>query len=178
MRPRAKLHKQKVSEKVSMKRFVSLSACALALAALWWALTGGEPSSWLIGAPSIIVALVSIRLLSGPREQPSISPLGLIRFVPFFLLRCFTAGLDVALRALSARMSLNPGWIEYRARLPAGAPRVAFINVICLLPGTLSADLVEDRVTLHLLDSQQDHTRELERVERAVAGIFGVPCDG
>ena len=157
-----------------LKNVYSHATCAFVLAMLWLVLTGGDTSSWLVGIPAILVAMMSAHLLAGSQNHVRISLLGVVRFVPFFLWRCFTAGMDVARRAMSPNLSLEPALIEYHTGLPHGPPRVAFVSAVSLLPGTLSAGVDDDCLTVHLLDRRQDYQRELWQVERSVAWMFGV----
>ena len=50
-------------------------------------------------------------------------------------------GVYVAWRAFDPRMPITPELIEYPLRLPPGLPRVILVNMVSLLPGTLSAEL-------------------------------------
>jgi multicomponent Na+:H+ antiporter subunit E len=43
---------------------------------------------------------------------------------------------------------------------------------VSLLPGTLSADLNQDRLTLHVLDLEAPVIRELQQIEDLVAGLY------
>ena len=157
-----------------MKRVWSWTTCAIIFVALWWVLADGESSSWLIGVPAILVAMTCVAVLTRGQPPRSISCVGLVRFIPFFLISCFAAGLDVARRALSRRMALEPLLVECRTRLPSGPARVALVNVISLLPGTLAADLDREQLRVHLLDRNHDHERELRQIEEAVAALFGI----
>ena len=160
-----------------MKEVASYLIHVMILAALWLVLTGGDASSWLVGAPVIVIAVISFRRVAGPQDGVQLNWFGIVRFVFFFLWRCFTAGMDVARRALSPTISLEPALIERRIGLPQGASRVVFASVINLLPGTLSAGLEDDRVTVHVLDGRHDFERELRVVERRVADMFGIELD-
>jgi multicomponent Na+:H+ antiporter subunit E len=76
-------------------------------ALLWWILAAGAMSSWLIGAPVVLCAvLASGALLPGVSWSLS----GLVRFVPFFLWRSLYGGVDVARRALHPRLPISPGF--------------------------------------------------------------------
>ena len=48
------------------------------------------------------------------------------------------------------------------------------INTISLLPGTFSAELDQDLLKVHVLDSQKDFLSELKAVEQSVARMFGI----
>ena len=140
-------------------------------ALLWWILTEGAVNSWLVGAPVVLFAvLVSGVLLPGVSWSLS----GLVRFVPFFLWRSLYGGVDVARRALHPRLPISPGLLDYRWRLPPGLPRVFMANTVSLLPGTLSAELDDVYLHVHVLDETGAFTSELQVVEERVARLFGL----
>ena len=144
---------------------------AVVFALLWWILTAGAMSSWLIGAPVVLCAvLASGALLPGVSWSMS----GLVRFVPFFLWRSLYGGVDVARRALHPRLPISPGLLDYRWRLPPGLPRVFMANTVSLLPGTLSAELDEAYLRVHVLDETGAFASELQVVEARVAKLFGL----
>lgn len=142
------------------------------LAALWWALSGGAWSSWLFGIPAIAAALyLGFRLGSGGWRWTFA---GAVRFLPFFLWRSLSGGIDVAWRSLSPSLPLDPDLIEYEFRLPETPARVFMSNAISLLPGTLSAEYADEKVRVHTLLRGPGAVRELERLEERVAGLFGL----
>jgi multicomponent Na+:H+ antiporter subunit E len=51
---------------------------------------------------------------------------------------------------------------------------VALANVISMLPGTLSADLDEDGVVVHALDTRQDLHAMVRDLEPRIAAVFSV----
>lgn len=147
----------------------------LSFSLLWLVLSGGEAGSWLVGAPMVATATwLSLRLWSA---GPAISLWGLARFCPWFARQSIAGAVDVALRALRPSMPLYPGLVSQRLRLPEGAPRVALANVISMLPGTLSADLEDDEVTVHALDARQDLRAMILDLEPRIAAVFGVDLD-
>lgn len=149
--------------------FLQLLVCLL----LWWVLTGGDHRSWLIGGLSISLALLVMTSIP-PAPGYRLSLTGVLRFVPYFLWQSVCGGMDVARRAFSPRLPLDPALISYPLSLPAGSARIFFLNCISLLPGTLSADLDADRLRIHVLD--QHHDPQLQRLERHVAALFGLDC--
>jgi multicomponent Na+:H+ antiporter subunit E len=144
---------------------------AALFALLWWVLTDGAMDSWLVGAPVVVFGtLVSVLLL--PPFSWSLT--GIIRFIPFFLWRSLCGGADVARRALDPRLPISPGIYDYRWRLPPGLPRVFMANTVSLLPGTLSAEMDEEYVHVHILDQTGDFASRLAMTEVRVAGLFGL----
>ena len=141
-------------------------------ALLWWVVSEGA-GSWAFGIPVILLAAATARFLQ-PVRGMHLRPVALIRFLGFFLYESLRGGVDVSRRALSPRMPLAPAMVEYRLRLPAGAPQVFLVDTLSLLPGTLSTDLRDDVICLHMLDAGMPIERELRRVEAHVAALFGV----
>lgn len=137
---------------------------------IWWILTDGVASSWWIGVPTVLLAIVasSTLLPSTPFVWYEVP-----RFVPFFLLRSLLGGTDVAWRAFHPGLPIAPDLIEYPLRLPPGLPQVFMANTISLLPGTLSTTLDRSVLKVHVLDSRRDVLVDLERAEQSVARIFG-----
>lgn len=143
----------------------------LLFALLWWILTEGAIDSWLLGAPVVVFAALASEALL-PRLSWSL--LAIVRFVPFFLWRSLYGGVDVARRALHPRLPISPGLIDHRWRLPPGLPRVFMANTVSLLPGTLSAELDEEHLRVHVLDQTSTFASELTVIEARVARLFGL----
>ncbi len=150
---------------------MSSSVSLVFLAALWWIVADGDPASWTVGIPTVLVATWAARRLgTGAGMRLSIG--GLLRFVPFFLWESLRGGVDVASRTLGLRLRVKPGFVRYRTRLRDPAARVLLANCVSLLPGTLSAEIEGDWLTIHALDSETDQVPELARLESAVARLF------
>lgn len=150
----------------------SFTIVRLALFSLiWWFLTDGAASSWWIGVPTILVAVVTSVALIPPVRLVWYEWL---RFIPFFLMRSLIGGTDVAWRAFHFRMPIDPDLIEYSLRLPPGLSRVFMIDTVNLLPGTLSTVLERNTMKVHVLDRNKDFIAEIEAVEQSVARLFGI----
>lgn len=117
-----------------------------------------------------LATFTSISLL--PRITFSI--IGLFRFVPFFLWRSLKGGIDVARCALNPKLPLAPTLREYSFRLPPGPAQVFMANTVTLFPGTLSVDIGDARLLVHVLDEKGRFEAELDILERRVADLFGL----
>jgi multicomponent Na+:H+ antiporter subunit E len=138
---------------------------------IWWAITDGDPASWWIGLPAVLLAvIISISLI----PVTAINWYELTKFMPYFIVRSFVGGIDVARRALHPKLPIAPALIEYPVRLPSGMPQVLFINTISLLPGTLIANAHGDTLEVHVLDETSGFIEEIRSVEQIVANIFVV----
>lgn len=141
-----------------------------AFALIWWLISEGATASWSIGVPAVLIAtFISARLL--PPQPLTLS--GLLRFTGYFLIHSLLGAVDVARRAFQPSRPLDPAVIDYPLQLEPGLARVWMINAISLLPGTLSADLDNDCLRVHVLDAGQDTHAELVVLERHVAALFG-----
>ncbi len=144
------------------------------LAIVWWVLTEGHRGSWGVGIPFLIAATCAslfLRSSHGWRWRLG----GLARFLPVFFWLSWRGGFDVALRAFHPRCPLTPGLFCYPLGLPTGPARNFFVNTVSLLPGTLSADLEEDQLTVHVLDENLSLLESLQSLELLVADLFGLP---
>jgi multicomponent Na+:H+ antiporter subunit E len=146
---------------------------ALLFAALWLLLTHGHGPSWIIGIPFVLLAtIISMRITPQARSRWSLA--GVLRFIPFFVRESVRGGIDVSRRIVQPAMPLQPALIQFTTRLPAGSPRLFLLNVVNLLPGTLSADVHDHHLTLHVLDKSAPTEQELRRLEEHIHRIFGL----
>ena len=146
----------------------------LVFSAVWFVLTGSEIASWVIGVPAVLIAS-KLSLMLAPSSQYRISLAGTLHFIPFFLYQSFRGGVDVMRRAFSSRQLLNPGLVSYTTLLPEGSARIFFVNTISLLPGTLSAELHEDQVTIHTIDRGMPIWANIQNLEYHVAALIHTP---
>lgn len=149
---------------------------ATLFAALWWALTGGDAGSWVVGVPVVLAATAASHSL-WPRGIGWWSPWATLRFAAFFLRESMRGGIDVARRALDPSLPLQPALLELRCRLPHGPAEVLLVDVLSLLPGTLSVDLRGAVLTLHVLDERAPAEAELRVLEGLIAAMFRVPLN-
>jgi multicomponent Na+:H+ antiporter subunit E len=143
-------------------------------ASAWLVIAGTDPSSWIIGAPAVLAAIwASLRLRQKDGAAPRV--LAALVFAPFFLWQSLKGGLDVAWRVMRPRMHIAPGVHSYRLRLTSASARVVLLDTLSLLPGTLSADLRGDLLTVHALDAADGAAldADIARLERRVGTLFG-----
>ena len=142
-------------------------------ASLWWLLTAGATSAWMLGVPAVAAAVWASKHLLG-RTRISLSLLGLLRFIPYFLVESLRGGLDVALRTLSPRLNIQPAFFQYYTTIELPLARIFFCNCVSLLPGTLCVELQDNCIEIHLLNQQTDISKELKRLERIVLQLFSL----
>ena len=145
---------------------------ALLLGALWWVLVDGDLTSWPVGVPVIAIA-VAVSLLAGGREPAHWRLASWLKFVPYFAWKSVLGAFDVARRAYYPGLSLNPIFHEYPLRLSTERGRVFFANAVSLLPGTLSAELRDRHLVVHVLDTARPFTHDLTSLEERVGQLVG-----
>ncbi len=139
----------------------------------------GTPEAFFQFLPDFLAGLggaaaatwISLWLLPPQPTRPSLT--GLFRLAWHFVRNSVLAGVDVARRALDPRLPLNPGFIEYSVRLPAGPLRDSFTAMTSLLPGTLPVQTKPNgTVVYHCLDVGQPITRQLGIDESVLTGAL------
>lgn len=141
-------------------------------ASLWWVLTGGDSSSWIIGVPVVLVAAWLSASLAGTAAFRLSLP-GFARYLVFFVVESIRGGVDVARRVLLPGGQVEPHLLEYRTGLADGLPRDMLVYTVSLLPGTLAVDIEGDRLTLHALSHDMQPLESARTCERLVAAVFG-----
>jgi multicomponent Na+:H+ antiporter subunit E len=143
----------------------------VAYLALWVALIGLDPLDLVVGALAAVVATrVSLRLLP-PGSHPA-RLAALPGLVLRFIVHSVSAGIDVARRAFSPTVPLQPGFFQYRTGYSRGPARNAFASISSLLPGTLAVHDDTRGLLYHCLDVTQPVADELAAQEREVARVF------
>ena len=148
----------------------------LMLGMLWWLMTQGDASAWVIGLPTVLLAVMSIT--QAQRHVLSrFSVSGLMKFIVLFLGESVRGGVDVARRVLGPTLRIRPGFVNYRTRLTDPHARVLLISCISLLPGTLAAHMKRDQIEIHLLDLDTDPVPGLHQLEQSIAGMLAITLE-
>jgi multicomponent Na+:H+ antiporter subunit E len=172
--PRSDVLRLKPSASAPSDGWRSLRFCLISLsvlAVLWGNLTGWRPDSWVFGVPAILLGTV-VGLLVTPAPTWRVSVTGAVSFALWFMQQNVRGAVDVSLRAMRTRLVLCPGLIDRHVALPHGAPRILFANALSLLPGTLSARLEGNSLTIHVLDLRDDIDADLRELEGRVRRLF------
>lgn len=148
------------------------TARALGYFALWLIIDQStEPANLVVGVIATAAATwASMCLL--PPATGRVRVFTLLRLLPHFLRQSVVAGVDVARRALSPRLRVTPGFVDYPVMLPRGSARNAFELISTLLPGSVAADETEASIEYHCLDVQQPVVEQLAVEERTFAAAL------
>lgn len=83
--------------------------------------------------------------------------------------------MDTAKRVFSFNMHLQPEFIHYPVKhLPAGLPMNLFMNVVSLLPGSVSVIREPESVLVHVLAVSNSTLNEIYACEKIIGELFGL----
>jgi multicomponent Na+:H+ antiporter subunit E len=137
---------------------------------LWLVLSEGSLNGLWLGILTVTLAwAVADRQLSGATEE--IKPGGLPAFFLFFAIQSLFGGLDVARRAFSPRLKVNPGVVRLELRMSREKARFFYSLVIGLFPGSVCTRLEADFIEVHVLDRSPEVIENLRQAERKVSDL-------
>lgn len=137
---------------------------------LWLILTAAQPAALPVGLGAAAIAVaINRRLLPKAR---SVRLTKVLAMAPRFLAASLAGGFDVAWRALSPQLPVEPGWISYRTSLPLGGPSVALAGELSLQPGTLVAGADGDRLLIHMLNRRPSIRARIAEEEARIAAAL------
>ncbi len=137
--------------------------------ALWMVLMqSGKPADIVFGAIATVCATwSSLRLL--PPASGRLRFAVLLGFVPHFLWQSVVAGVDVARRAFSPRMPMQPGFVPCPLNFPPGLTRNTFAMITSLLPGSVPSGETDGVLIYHALDTSQPVAEQLRHEEQLLS---------
>ena len=130
-----------------------------------------KPANLAFGVLAAVAATwASAKLL--PPSAGHVRLGALLLRLPRFLWQSLVAGVDVARRAFSPRLPLQPGFVDYPVGLPRGVVRNAFGAISSLLPGSVPTAETDTVIEYHALDLGQPVVESLAAEERAYAAAL------
>jgi multicomponent Na+:H+ antiporter subunit E len=94
----------------------------------------------------------------------------MLRYLFVFVVALLRANMDMARRVLSPRLPINPALVEVQTQLQSPLGKLILANSITLTPGTLTVDVIGDRLQVHWVDSTPGV--DLEQATHAIAESF------
>jgi multicomponent Na+:H+ antiporter subunit E len=138
-------------------------------AVVWWAVAEGDLAGWGFAVPGVaLFAWASLGL--HPMRRWRLAPW--LRFAMFFLWESVLGAIAVARHAYSRRIDVPSTFVPYRSALPPEREHVLLANTITLLPGTMTCRLVEDGLTIHVLDDVAEAMSTVRDAEARIGRVF------
>ncbi|HFD78819.1 MAG TPA: cation:proton antiporter [Gammaproteobacteria bacterium] len=120
---------------------------------LWVLLTGTFDRQELVAG---VLVSAAVTLLFGRRFEiftgfrfSWLAPFHILSYLGYFFVALIRANLDLAARVLAPSLPINPALVEIRTGLKSPLGRMLLANSITLTPGTLTVDVVDDRLLVH-----------------------------
>ncbi len=154
-----------------MGRGVSALLIAIALAALWFALSGR--TEWLmltLGAASIAVVLLLVGRMGIIDAETSgfRRPVSMLLYWIWLGGEIFKANIVVARAVLTVDLALSPKLVKVRSSQKTDYGHAVFANSITLTPGTVTVDIDGGDLTVHALTEAMADPAAFEAMDRRV----------
>jgi multicomponent Na+:H+ antiporter subunit E len=102
----------------------------------------------LVSAAVLILFGSRLSIFAGVRWS-WLLPVHIGRYLAAFAAALVAANIDLARRVLTPSLPIRPALVEVRTGLRSPLGRMVLANTITLTPGTLSVDVVDDRLLVH-----------------------------
>lgn len=122
---------------------------------------------------ALTAAAAGLSLALAPPLGHWLSPVAVLRLLPFFLQQALLGGIDVGLRAVRRR-PLQPTFVEYRLAPNSAAGRLWLACMVSLVPGTVACELRDDALHIHVLDRSMDVEPVVRKLESHITAIFRI----
>lgn len=140
------------------------------LFALWMILSANfELSNLAVGlSVSAGVSLLYIKMFQNEKVE-MINPYYLFIYILVLLKNLIVSNLQIAKRVLSPDMKLNPAIVAVKTELKSDWKKLLLANSITLTPGTLTLDVKDDTLYIHIIECKDETntshiTQEFEKI--------------
>ena len=131
------------------------------LFALWMVLTANfQIFNILVGlAVSFSIALLYTKLFTHKAFE-FISPVWFMVYLYVLLKNLILSNLQISKRILSKDMKLSPAIVAVKTNLESDWKKLLLANSITLTPGTLTLDIKDDTLFIHVIEYHEDSIKE------------------
>lgn len=98
------------------------------------------------------------------------APVSLMLYLGVFFIALVRSNIDMARRVLSPSLPINPEIVEIQTSLKSDLGKLLLANSITLTPGTLTVDVIDDRMIIHWIECRPG--TDLDLATRAIAAGF------
>jgi multicomponent Na+:H+ antiporter subunit E len=86
-----------------------------------------------------------------------------IKFIPIFLKNLILSNIEVMKIVLSPTLKTNTGIVKLKTSLKSDYDKLMLANAITLTPGTLTVELRDDELFIHILNIENTNREYLEK---------------
>jgi len=141
---------------------------------MWLILTANlQLANILIGAAvSFSIALLYTKLFVHKAFE-FISPVWLVVYLFVLLKNLIISNIQISKRILSKDMELSPAIVAVKTNLKSEWKKLLLANSITLTPGTLTFDIKDDTLFIHVIEYHEDSNKEniIKEFENIIAKI-------
>jgi multicomponent Na+:H+ antiporter subunit E len=137
----------------------------------WLVLTGGRQLSDILFVILSVIATTVISIFTVPPGHWYLRPIGVVRFLPYFLITALRGGWDVARRVFYRTIPIDPDFVAIDHDRDSRKTLI-LAWVISLLPGTASCVITEESIVVHVLDKKLPVTEEIQELQNRINGMF------
>ena len=151
---------------------IYLPGLVLALAALWFALSGQTSIFFVVlGVISILLTVwLAARLRIIDRDASPYHRLPqMLVYLGWLIVEIVKSNIAVIARVLGPRHAIDPAVVRLRASARTDLGRALFANSITLTPGTVTIDVQDDKVMVHALVREKASVAGFEPMNRRAA---------
>ena len=147
----------------------------------WLALNVSLEPQILISGVLVSALLAGLFYKIAVFDDVSLTPKALTAMISWFFIfsiELVKSNIDVLLRVISPKVRINPGIVEVKTKLNSKLGRLMLANSITLTPGTLTVDILEDKLFIHWIDVTSTDINEatnaiVSKFEKPLEVIFG-----
>ncbi len=139
---------------------------------LWLGLNDGPDPAVIAAGIIVVLITASFHTKSAVFGDLKLSPKAFFAFIAWFIvfiLELIKSNIDVMLRVVTPRVKINPAIVEVKTRLTSPLGRLVLANSITLTPGTLTADIRDDRLFIHWIDAS---STDVDGATQAIVAKF------
>lgn len=144
----------------------------LALAALWFALSGETaPLFLMFGAGAVIAALwlaATLRIIDR-NASPYHRLVQVLLYLGWLAVEVVKANIAVIRSILDPRHTINPALVTVKSEGRSDLAKAMFANSITLTPGTVTVDVETDQLIVHALQEENARAHSFAPMDRRAA---------
>ncbi len=129
---------------------------------VWIGLTNSiDIQELIVGA---IVAYIVARFFTSDKEiDLKLFVVKYIKFIPLFFKNLIKSNIEVARIVLNPKLPINTGIVKLKTSLTSDYDKLLLANAITLTPGTITIELKNDDLYIHVLDIQNSDRNILQK---------------
>ncbi len=153
----------------------------LLLFVIWMAFTTSLDIAEIIAGVfiSFVISIFTYKIFTniGFRVFSPVRLFYIFKYLFVFIIELIKSNIDVARIVLNPKLPINPGIVELESKLSSDFAKMVLANSITLTPGTLTVDIIENKIFVHWLyvkgtDSETTYNEIAKKFEDILIKIY------